>query len=221
MKKITFVCFFVFLILLIASPCAASESGSEPEFTYNQLSANLYCNDYQIDLSRYPLLEICDEITEHDVVYVSAGLHAINEILELYELYRYSDRAFYTRDYLDQSDKWMSRAEFEANLKFHLRENQKTLYYDEGNHEVFYDAGSRASVYIRTLSCGEDYYIDKEWFLKYTNNLEEIMAGVIDKTKITNYNPGYSFVPVIYPNVNEDFFCKEDGKEYDLTRGVN
>ncbi|MDR1689660.1 MAG: hypothetical protein LBS21_13780, partial [Clostridiales bacterium] len=86
------------------------------------------------------------------------------------------------------------------------------------NSAIVWD-GTIADAYQR--GTGEDYYIDKEEFLRYTNNLEEIMAGVIDKTKITNYNPGYSFVPVIYPNVNEDFFCKEDGKEYDLTRGVN
>jgi hypothetical protein len=167
-------------------------------------------------LSNYPLIDICDDITKQEVTYVSKTLLEIYEILNLYIRTSSDHTKFYTGDYLEQSDEWMSRAEFEANMYYRFKTRETSgLYYDEKIRLLFYSGGS-INAYIYTVSCGNNYYFDIQDFYVDVYNYREILDRVIEKDVINEYEPGTSFEPVIYPNETEDFFYHDDDIVYEL-----
>ncbi|MDR1689722.1 MAG: hypothetical protein LBS21_14105 [Clostridiales bacterium] len=217
MKKITINIFVtLILILFINFPCVAALN--DP-FTYNKLSANLYCNDYQIDLSKFPLIDICDEVTIRNVTYVSSDFTDIFEVLRLYSGYNFGNPEFYTKDYLEQSREWMSRAELEANMlyRYGVRETG-TIYNDKKNRSLYFDMDRKLSGFIKTVTCGENYYINVRSFYVSTHGYDEILERVIEKSAINEYDPGFSVAPVIYPEVNENYSFHDNKGEYDMEK---
>ncbi|MDR1688114.1 MAG: hypothetical protein LBS21_05825 [Clostridiales bacterium] len=217
MKKIIINIFVtLILILFINFPCVAALN--DP-FTYNKLSANLYCNDYQIDLSKFPLIDICDEVIIRNVTYVSSDLTDIFEVLKLYSGYNFGNSEFYTKDYLEQSREWMSRAELEANMLYQrgVRESG-IIYYDKKNRSLYFNMDRKLSSFIKTVTCGENYYVNVRSFYTMTHGYDEILERVIEKSAINEYDPGFSVAPVIYPEVNGDYLFHDNKGEYDMEK---
>jgi hypothetical protein len=202
-----------FLVLLISVPCIAQEIN----FTHKQLTSNLYCNDFQVDLSKYPLIDICDEITKRKVAYVNENLLEIYEILKIYNRITSVDTKFYTKEYLEKSSEWMSRAEFEANMRYQFKVTESIgLYYNKKFRALYFSGTVRGGSYLETVSCGDNYYFNTTDFYVHVRGYDAILDRVIEKKAINEYEPGTSFIPVIYPDANEDFSYYDDGIAYDI-----
>jgi hypothetical protein len=201
----------------VSTPCAAQENVIPHEI----LSANLYCNDYQINLSKFPLVDVYTETDSSGGTFISSKLLAINEILNLYTAFNKHILEFFSEEYLYQSDRWMSRAEFEANMIHHYRRHETgSLYYDKKLRSLYYSSNPRISGSAFTVSCGENYYVERSSFNIVTIGYEEVLDRAIEKGDILEYEPGFSFIPVIYPDVNPDYSPREKTVVYDLAERI-
>ncbi|MDR1689721.1 MAG: hypothetical protein LBS21_14100 [Clostridiales bacterium] len=153
--------------------------------------------------------------------FISVKLLAINEILLLYSDYDRYPCEFFTKEYLYQSNEWMSRAEFEANMKYQYRTHEKSdLYFDKRVRSLYYSNNPRLSGHPLTLSCGEDYYVERASFNIVARGYEKVLDRAIKKGDVSEYEPGFSFIPVIYPDVNPDYSPREKTVVYDLAERV-
>jgi hypothetical protein len=196
-------------------PCTCEPVSSA---THNKLAANLYCNDYQIDLSAFPLIDICDEVTGDDVTYVSVKLLDIYEILEVYNNYNSKYMSFYTSEFLSQAYRWISRAEFEAEVLYISGEyDHKGLYYDEMSRHLYYAENPERGDDVVVVSCGENYYVDVATMIGTTPGYSKMYDRIVDSSHFQEYEPGFSVVPVIYPAVNKEFLHHDD-IDYDIAK---
>ena len=218
MKKIqkTIILSIISIIIILSSvPCTVHGIDNDSAL----MDYKLYCNGYQIDISQYPLLNVYGESGEPDIVYISEKNYSVMEILGLYIDYN----EFYTRDYLEKSDEWISRAELEA------KRNKDGVY-----PHIVYDAKKRGfrvsnlkyTYYIKTAISGNDAYVLKSSLYKNVSNsgtvsdarMERMMGTDIDGYDISDYTSEFSFKPIIEPEYDEDFLPKGDvlNKTYEL-----
>ncbi|MDR1689427.1 MAG: hypothetical protein LBS21_12570 [Clostridiales bacterium] len=201
---------FTLLVLIFSLMCSVGVSAADVNGQSELLDYKLYCEDRQINLSTYPLLNVFNESGEPNI-YIAVNFYSIPELLGYYTInFPYGRIEYYTRGYLEETGEWISRADAEETYKLHKRApgTMSEFKYYEGDHSFsFYYTSIPALNEFKTASRGRDGYIKLDSFIYYLTDSRGNPPETLYKSDQPDKyrQQGVTFEEIIYPNSKDSF----------------